>query len=208
MRHHNSSNLKYQTSNYFILLLMGLCVGIAGCARYEYDIVRPPESARHIGAKADEVFTRDPLEYRLITVDNRLVMRIFNMTDTIALNGPRSSVVDPDGQSRPLRTQTIAPHSFIKLIFPPLRPRIEHTGPSIGIGVGGVFGSARHRRAALGYGDAFYDDYYDEPRYFTVYDDDAYYWDWKGESQIRLMLVFERNEQPFEQEFVIAKTKM
>ena len=52
--------------------LLLACVG--GCAHYEYDLVRPPELSRHIGAKAWEVVTLDPLEYRLRTSDNRLVI--------------------------------------------------------------------------------------------------------------------------------------
>src|SRR5262245_50127092 len=104
-----------------LLTLFGLLVG--GCARYEYDVVRPDDLTGHVGTKEDVVFTRDPLEYRLRTADNRLVMRIYNPTDApITLLGARSSVVDPDGQSHPLPSMTAAPESFIKLILPPLRP--------------------------------------------------------------------------------------
>src|SRR5215218_948209 len=98
-------------------VLLALCA-LGGCARYEYNLVRPPELARHIGAGTDAVFTFDRLEYRMRSVDNRLVVRIFNPSDeAIDLIGPRCSVVDPEGQSHPLRSQSIAPESFIKLIF-------------------------------------------------------------------------------------------
>jgi hypothetical protein len=30
-------------------------LALTGCARYEYDLVNPPDLARHIGGKADEV---------------------------------------------------------------------------------------------------------------------------------------------------------
>jgi hypothetical protein len=179
---------------------------LVGCARYEYDITRPQEFAQHIGSKSDVVFSRDPLEYRWRTVENRLVLRIFNPTDQpITLLGQRSSLVDPEQQSHPLATQTMAPDSFIKLILPPLRPRIERTGPSIGIGVGTMIGSGRYGRRAV----TPYPDWPPEPRYMTVYDDDAIYWDWNGATRVRLTLVFQRpDSSSFEHEFVIARRKM
>jgi hypothetical protein len=179
---------------------------MAGCARYEYDITRPQDFAGHIGTMTDTTFQRDPLEYRWRTVDNRLVLRIYNPTDQlITLLGQRSSVVDPQQQSHPLVTQTMAPSSFIKLILPPLRPRIERTGPSIGIGVGTVIGSGRYGRRAV----EPYPDWPPEPRYFTVYEDSAVYWDWDGATTVRLTLVFQRpDSSSFEHEFVIARRKM
>src|SRR5262245_44628212 len=94
-----------------VMSLCGLlCMTTTGCAKYEFDIVDPPELAGHIGSKSDHDVEREPLEYRLRAYDNRLVMRIYNKTDDpIHLQGDRSFVVDPDGQSRPLRSQTIAP---------------------------------------------------------------------------------------------------
>src|SRR5205814_908677 len=81
------------------------------------------DRARHIGAKADQVVRVDPLEYRLRSYDNRLVLSIFNPTqDPITLAGDRSYVVDPKDQSHPLRSQTIAPNTFVRLILPPMRP--------------------------------------------------------------------------------------
>lgn len=180
-----------------MLLLAG------GCATYEYDLVRPADLARHVGGKTDEIFTRDSLEYRLITVDSRLVLRAYNNTDQpMTLNGERSTVVDEDGQSRPLRSITIAPRSFMKLILPPLPPRIERVGPSIGIGVGGVFGDARRPYRPYGYNYG-----YDTPRYFAIYDNDVYYWDWNGETEVRLTLVYEQGQTTIQHEFVFARRK-
>jgi hypothetical protein len=177
----------------------------AGCAKYEYDITRPPELSRHIGTKLDVVLQRDPLEYRLITVENRLVMRIYNPTDApMTLLGDKSCVVDPSGQSHPLETQSMAPQSFLKLILPPMRPTIEHTGPTFGIGVGTQIGSGRQR--AFGWDD--FDAFDDEPRYFITYDNSSLYWDWKGESEIRLMLVLQQGEKTFTHDFGIARKKM
>src|SRR5581483_12251869 len=119
-----------------LLLMM-----VSGCARYEYDVSRPPESAQHVGAQADVVIVRDPVVYRMRTAENHLVIRIQNPTDDrVQLRGAQSFVVDPQGESRPLRSQTIAPHAFIKLILPPMPPQPVPTGPTIGFGIGAGFG--------------------------------------------------------------------
>jgi hypothetical protein len=187
------------------LVCMLLLAGTVGCAKYEYDILHPQYAAQHIGSKAEQAVSFAPLHYRMTTVSNRLVMLIDNPTsDPITLLGERSSVVDPSGQSHPLRTLTMQPGSYIKLILPPMRPRIEHTGPSFGIGFGTAVGYNHVRRGYLNT-----QDFYDEPRYVTVYDDDTgLYWDWDGESQIRLNLVFQRGSDTFEHEWVIARKQM
>ena len=176
------------------LILLALATAV-GCARYEYDVVSPPQAAGHVGKKGDHTFALDPLEYRLRTVDNRLVVRVYNPTgESVTLLGGRSSAVDPEGQSHPLITQTIAPGgSFIKLIIPPPRPRVYRGGPTFGIGVGvGAYPHHHHHhhRSSI---EPWPDD--NGPRYMTVYDDnDTYYWDWKGEGQARLNLVYAREE--------------
>ena len=191
-----------------------------GCAKYEYNLVKPSELQRHIGTGSDAVVRVDPLEYRLRTVDNRLVVRIFNPTeDQIELVGPRCSVVDPDGQSHPLRTQSIAPGSFIKLILPPPRPEVYGPGPMIGFGVGyqvnaypypcypppPYFGPYAPYAA---YGP-YYDPYFFGPRYLAVYDEnDAYYWDWHGEGESRAILTFRRGDKEFRHELVFRRQKM
>ena len=183
-----------------------LLVVLAGCATYEYDITRPENLAMHVGRKVDAVANWSPIEYRLRSVENRLVMSIYNRTDDpIQLDGERSSAVDPDGQSHPLRGQSIAPQSFAKLILPPYRPRVYRSGPTFGIGVGTHIGDSRRRRHLY---DDFDDPYYDEPRYLAVVDDNALYWDWSGEGQARLMLVFTRKDETITHEFVIRRVKM
>ena len=185
-----------------LVLLLVLLAG--GCARYEHQIVRPQELTAHIGRKVDTVLAREPLEYRLRTVDNRLVMRIYNPTDdAIQLLGEESTVVDPEGQSHPLRSQTLAPSSFIKLILPPMPPRIQRVGPSFGIGVGTRIGY--HRRHPYHHP---YDPFYPEPMYLRIVDDDVYYWDWPGTGQIRLMLIFDRSGERIRHEFVIGRVRM
>lgn len=68
------------------------------------------------------------------------------------------------------------------------------SGPTIGIGIGGVFGRGDDGfRGRGGYGSEWGGGLtYDEPRYYTVYDaNDAYFWEWEGETDIRLVLVFQ-----------------
>ena len=198
---------------FVVVVLVTTVLAATGCARYEYDVVSPQQAAGHVGTKGDHTFALDPLEYRLRTVDNRLVVRVYNPTSAnVTLLGGRSVVVDPSGQSHPLITQTIAPGgSFIKLIIPPPRPRFYGGGPTFGVGVG--------------VGRAYpgpYDEpgwYPDDPHYMTVYDEsDAYYWDWKGEGEARLNLVYARGEQPdrqadaargptFAHELVVARAR-
>jgi hypothetical protein len=141
--------------------------------------------------------------------------------------------VDPEGQSHPLHGGPIAPHSFLKLIIPPPRPRVYESGPTYGVGVGfGVSRSyhhhpyyhswyedwyyydpfyydARYPAYPYRYVDPVYPGYYDEPRYFAVYDDnDARYWDWHGEGEARLNLVFLRGDKEFHHEFMFRRRKV
>jgi hypothetical protein len=177
-------------------LLFTLCSAF-GCANYEYNLTDPPDLARHIG-KSDQTIPLDPLAYHFITDSNHLVIRIENPMDTpVELLGDQSVVVSPDGQSHPLRSQTIAPYSFAKLIFPPLRPRFENTGPTFGIGVGAV-----HHVRYPAYPD------FPTPRYLYLYDDETYYWDWEGETAIRLTVVYRHQGKTFEHRFAFVRKKM
>lgn len=174
----------------------------SGCSTYEYDLVQPTDLARHVG-KSDEVFLRDSIEYRLNSIENRLVLRAYNTTDqAMTLNGEKSVLVDETSQSHPLRSVTIAPKSFVKLILPPVPPRVERVGPSIGIGFGGTFGDARRARP---YGWPHYAA--DGPQYFAIYDDGSYYWDWNKESDVRLTLHYEQAQTTIQHQFVIARKK-
>jgi hypothetical protein len=185
---------------------------LAGCARYEYDVVEPPDLAGHVGTKSWTALRRGELEYRLRTSDNRLVMLIYNRGEApVKLLGDDSAAVDPRGESHPLQSATIPPGSYAKRIFPPPRPRVERFGPSIGIGVGGGIGRGygRHRH--------FYHDPFDpgfaapvEPRYYTVYDpNDRTYFDWPGEGGVRFLFAYERGDgESLRHAFLIRRRKM
>jgi hypothetical protein len=195
-----------------ILLVLSGCLFSfsTGCAKYEYDIIEPEDLAGHIGSRADHDVGREPLVYRLRAYDNRLVMRVFNETDEpIHVQGDRSFVVDPEGQSRPLRSQTIAPRAFIKLIFPPVRP-YWNTGPSVGFGVGYVVSSSGRNSNRSSATVVYRPRFHDQPRYYSLNDGGEVFWDWRGEGSIRLTLVFEREgaNETFSHSFVFQRKKM
>jgi len=188
------------------LFSISLLLALSGCAYFEYDLREPANLAKHIGDEKEEIFSLPPLEYRMQSAESRLVIRIFNTTDdSILLMGRQSAVVDQNGQSHPLPDQTIAPHSFVKLILPPLRPQLEPTGPSVGVG----FGVATNHRRPYGAG-AFYDPneaaIADRPEYYDVYNpNDAMFWDWSGETDVRLFLVFRRDKAEIHHEFLFHR---
>src|SRR4051812_25722184 len=100
------------------LLVLAACAVLGtGCAHSEYELLRPSDLARHIGAQ-EQSFRLDPMEYRLRSYENRLIMNVFNPTDApVQLAGAQSAVVDAVGQSHPLPTRPIEPQSYIKLIL-------------------------------------------------------------------------------------------
>jgi hypothetical protein len=182
-----------------------LLVGGSGCAKYEYSLVKPEELSRHVGTKVDAVVTIDPLEYRMLTVDNRLVLRIFNPNQQpVELLGARSATVDPKGQSHPLRSQTIVPGSFIKLIIPPIQPKVydPYYGPNWGMGVGAGVRASSHSHCHSAANSS-------GPVYLMMMDEsDTYYWDWSGEGECRLLLVYNRAGKEFTHEFLFRRQKM
>jgi hypothetical protein len=188
------------------LIPLLLFASLSGCAQYEFDVVRPTELARHIDEDREQTFKVDPLEYRMQAYEGRLVVKIYNPTgETITLLGQRSSAVDPHGESHPLLDAAIAPSSWVKLILPPMRPRVESSGPNIGLGFG-IIGDSR-RSFYSGYATDPY--YYDEPRYYDVYiPNDSRFWDWDGETDVRLLLVYQRAGAEIQHAFTFHRRKM
>jgi len=187
-------------------LLIGLLF-LSGCATYEFDLVRPPELARHVGEQREQVFKLDPLEYRMQAYENRLIVKIFNPTsDPILLLGSHSAVVDPAGESHPLPELNIAPQSWAKLILPPLRPQVQAYGPDVGF----EFGVVGYRRWPHGYyAGSFYDPYDFEPRYYYVaVPNEMRYWEWEGETDVRLLLTYGRGDGEFHHEFTFHRRKV
>lgn len=185
-------------SSLTILLLI-----ISGCTRYEYIVVEPANSLPPASGKSSQMLPLTPLEYRLIVVENRLVMQIHNPTDdAIELRTQGSSLVTEDGETHPVRPMPIAPGGFAKLILPPPRPTMERTGPSVTIGAG--VSSGGYSRWDPYYGGG----YYGEPSSYRVYDaNDPYWWDWHGESTIKLTFTYARASETFTHELAIRRQK-
>lgn len=186
-----------------ILVLLALSL-ITGCAHYEYDIIQPPELARHVGEDRESTFALGPLLYGMQSYENHLVIRIRNpAAQPVELLGGRSYVVDPQGQSHPLDDQTIAPLSFIKLVLPPVEPEVAPAGPSIGFGLG--IGSAW----GPGYDLSLNAPLFARPRYYAAADMESRFWKWEGESDVRLSLTFAYAGQgPITQQLVLHRRRM
>ena len=175
-----------------------------GCAKYEYQLVDPPQLAQRIGQQERRV-EREPLVYHLQTYENRLIMRVENPTaEPIELLGNQSAAVDPNGQSHPLRSQTIMPGSFIKLVLPPLQPNIHPVQPTFGIGV-----QVNSHLATPCDGEIPQTDREEwRPVYADVYSDvDPGYWEWNGEATARITLVYQRSGKNFWDGFVFHRVK-
>lgn len=194
------------------VLLLSLVLTLAGgCVHYEYDVVQPADLARHVGTKQWENFRIDPLEYRLRTSDDRLVMLVYNRGGrTVKLSGPDSAAVDPRGESHPLPSRTVPPDSYLKLVLPPPLPQVRSYGPAFGFGVGMGYGRrfGRPYYDGLGFGAGMDDDV--EPRYYSVYDpNDRTYFNWPGDSDLRLLLAFQTDGgEAFRHEFLLRRRKM
>ena len=161
----------------FLPALLVLAALAGGCQTSVYHVVQPPGVPQAI---ADEPVTihNDPLDYRLARRGPRLSLSIINPTDDdIRLMANRSYVVDPEGESHPLRGRIIAPHSHVNLLLPPVPLIFPYESPGWGWGWGA-------------YWDPFYDEFYGPPAWnyevFTQYD-----WVWKT-GAARLHLGYER----------------
>lgn len=195
----------------YALPLITLLLFVGGCARYEYDVIEPSDLAGRVGRRASVTLPAEPVRYEARTVSDRLVLAIHNESDQpLKLLGEDSFAVDPRGESHPLPTRTIAPGSSTRLIFPPVRPTLRQSGPSLGIGLGvGVSSSRAYRRGyyggRYGFGDPFYDDF---PRYYRVEDDGTVYWEWHGDgTDVRVRLVYRRGDEQFHHDFTFRRVR-
>src|ERR1051325_7655004 len=102
-----------------LLLFAGTALILCGCASYVYRVVQPPGVPQSV-TDQPVIIRDDPLEYRLVRYKDRLDVRIINPTDDrITLDGNRSFVVDPKGESHPVRGRILGPHSFTGMLLPP-----------------------------------------------------------------------------------------
>ncbi len=176
------------------LAICCLSMLLVGCTSYNYTVTDSTHPSQRVNKDTQTTLKIDPLIYGMLVKENRLVLTVKNtLSDPVELLGTKSTVVDQKGQSHPLRSQTIAPNAFIKLILPPLRPRFE-TAPSGGF----MFGmQARRDSSALPDTAASVPDpittHSAEPIYLDYFSDtDPYYWDFDGEGEIRLLLTYQK----------------
>jgi hypothetical protein len=145
----------------------------------------------------------EPLEYTLVREHDRLAMQINNPTeDRIALLGYRSYVVDPQGESQPIRDRILAPRSFARLILPPVPfsyavPDYWGYGPGWGWTYPGSWYDP-FWGPGIGWWGPPPMSYY---QLLTVYD-----WQWKT-GPARLRLTYERAGKVFEHDFELVREK-
>ncbi len=191
-----------------IRFLLPVLLFAIGCTHYEYEVVEPTDFAGHIGTKSSFTIPLKPIRYEARSANDRLVLFIHNESDgPVKLLGEDGFAVDPNGESHPLPTRTIAPGTSTKLIMPPVRPTFRQSNPTFGLGVGIGLGSARrhgHYGGRYGY-DPFYGD---SPRYYRLEDDGTVYWNWNGETEVKLRLVYQLGEKNFHHDFRFRRVKM
>jgi hypothetical protein len=193
---------EYPTMLRHLSIVIILVSALAGCTQYEFVITEPAEHAGRL-TRQERTIERDPLIYHLVDQSNRLGVRIENPTDdAIELQGEASYVVTPDGESQPLRSGTIAPHTWSGFTVPPVVREYRSSG-SVGFGIGvGTFGHDGGGFIGVGH-DPFYDDFAYVPR-------DTPVWTWKT-GLVRVHLVYERQGEPkqtFEHDFTIERRKV
>jgi hypothetical protein len=184
--------------NLLFPLLLTAAALVSGCRTYDYQIVRPAPGGRI----ADQPVTiqYEPLQYRLSRQHERLALHISNPTDDrITLRGDRSYVVDPQGESHPVRGRVIGPHSYTRMLLPPEPITYPYYG--YGAGWGGGWGGPYSP-----YWDGFYNDFYYSPSVWYYQTRTPYDWEWKT-GLARLHLSYERNGQTFAHDFEFIRER-
>jgi hypothetical protein len=182
-------------------LMLACVLAVSGCKTYDYRIVEPANLAQHIGEEFVTVHS-DPLEYRMARTGGFLAMNIVNPTDDrIVLRGDRSYVIDPRGETHPVRGKVIGPHSFTRMSVPPIPYSYQAIAPYTPWGWGPGY-------INYGVGPSFYGGFYNPhfygPEIVNYQITTQYDWEWKT-GQARLRLAYERDGTSFEHHFVIVR---
>jgi hypothetical protein len=128
-------------------------------------------------------------------------MQIQNPTsDRVALLGERSYVTDPQGESHPIRSRLIGPHSYVRMLLPPIPFTFPYPDYTWGWGWGGWQWGWGWPGYVPMYGPYYAEGFYGPPpivydQVLTVYD-----WRWKT-GPVHLRLTYERGKETFEQDF-------
>jgi len=183
-------------------LFLGITLCVSGCTTYQYRVIKPPTTAPPVASRPVTIHY-DPLDYQLYRYRDRLAMHVTNPTDDrISLLGNRSYVVDPQGESRPIRSRVLGPHSFTQFLFPPIPftyayPAYWAYGPGWGWG---YIGSWYDPLWGPWYGPGWWGPPpVSYARVITPFD-----WSW-GRGLARIKLTYERKGKTFEHDFEIMR---
>ena len=178
------------------VLLMGSAL-VTGCQTYQYRVVQPPGVTQPVADQPVPI-SYPPLEYSLMRHHDRLEMRINNPTDDrVVLLGNRSSVVDPHGQSHPLRSLVIAAHSQGGMLLPPEPMTVTTTTtPTPGWAWGWGWGP-------YPIADPFFMDFYPPLISYTEFRT-PYDWEWHR-GPVQLHLTYERKRTTFDNDFEFVR---
>ena len=157
-------------------------------------MVQPGQSPQLIGEQPVTV-VYEPLRYHVSRHDEQLVLQIENPTaNPVNLVGQKSYVVDPAGESRPIRGRSIAPHSYVQMRLPPTRQTMTTYG--YGPGYYGPYGPYWY----YPYGPYYYPYTYAQSfELVTPYD-----WKWQ-QGDVRLQLSYSYQATSFEHQFLFSK---
>lgn len=184
------------------LPLLGLaCIIVGGCAKYEIALVDPAEFSQTLQRQKEAILHIDPVEYRFSDVNGRLGVRVFNTTgDPLTMLGEQSYIVDPGGQTHPLRGGTIAPDSFIAFALPPIATVYrERSRLSFGLGVG-------HHSHLDGHFGGFGTSFDHDPWKYRGFEN-VPAWRWKT-GTVRMRLVFDTEPEPLAHEFTFVRERV
>jgi len=181
------------------LLLTFTLLFLCGCRTYVYRVIEPTGVSKPV-TDQPIIIRYDPLEYRLVRQKDRLAVRIINpTTDRITLDGNRSFAVDPEGESHPIRGHILGPHSYSRMLIPPIPFTYAYPDYSWGWGWGWGWGPYDPFWGPF-YGPAFYG----PPPVSYMHVISRYDWAWKT-GPARLRFTYERNTNTFEHNFEIVR---
>ncbi len=187
---------------FHLTFLLGVTLCLSGCVSYRYRVVQPASGAPPVRDQGVTIHY-DPLDYRLYKYRDHLAMHVTNPTDDrIALLGNRSFVVDPQGESHPIRDRVLGPHSFTRFLLPPIPftyayPDYWAYGPGWGWG---YIGSWYDPMWGPWYGPGWWG----PPPVSYAQVLTSYDWKWKT-GPARLKLTYERAGKTFEHDFEIVR---
>ena len=146
-----------------IAFLVGCFHPLAGCAKHEYVITQPPESAGRL-TRQERTIDWEPVIYHFVDQSSRVGIRIENPTSSpLIIKGEDSYIVTPDGQSSPMRGGTIAPMTWTGITIPALVRVYGGGGGGMSFGLGvGSWGSSGGGGVGVGYSP--WNDGYSLPR--------------------------------------------